>query len=86
LGDTIIKRYEELDSLRGLAALMVLFSHFITVRPTFGRPIMYSQYGTLINVLWNGQSAVIMFFIVRGLVLSLPLYKDGEFKYSKYWI
>ena len=64
--------------------MTVLLSHFLTVIPEFGKGIIYSEYGTFINILWNGHSAVIMFFILSGFVLSLPLLKESDFSYSKY--
>ena len=64
--------------------MMVLLSHFLTIIPQFGKQIMYSEYGAYINILWNGHSAVIMFFILSGFVLSLPFFKDVQFIYSEY--
>ncbi|MGG2014582.1 acyltransferase family protein [Bacillus sp. S10(2024)] len=82
----MIKRYKELDSLRGIAALMVLLAHFLTVFPMFGQRIISSNYSNYIKILWDGHAAVVMFFVLSGFVLSLPFYQHKEFNYSKYLI
>ncbi|MBD1392328.1 acyltransferase family protein [Mucilaginibacter glaciei] len=64
-------RYKQLDSLRGIAALCVFFSHYLLI---FGlsdkiiRPIIASPLGILLN----GHAAVMFFFVLSGFVLSLP--------------
>ena len=83
-GDIMIKRYEELDSLRGIAALIVLISHILFVFSTIENEIK-SNFSYL-SPLWNGHSAVIMFFLLSGFVLSLPFEKNNKFSYPKYLI
>jgi peptidoglycan/LPS O-acetylase OafA/YrhL len=60
-------RITELDSVRGLAALAVLFGHLA----------MVYQLGDVETRLVNnaGRAAVIVFFVLSGLVLSLPFYQ-----------
>ncbi|MGG0237742.1 acyltransferase family protein [Bacillus rhizoplanae] len=82
----MIKRYKELDSLRGLAALMVLVGHFLVLFPELGKKVMYSTFGDYFSILWQGHSAVIIFFVLSGFVLSLPFYKGTKFNYSDYLI
>ncbi|MEK4581196.1 MULTISPECIES: acyltransferase family protein [Bacillus] len=80
------RRYKELDSLRGIAAIIVLLGHFLALFPILGKKVMYSTFGAYFSVLWQGHSAVIIFFVLSGFVLSLPFYKGAEFNYLKYLI
>lgn len=63
------QRFEELDGLRGVAALSVFFSH------AFHMPAndpVAAVNGTLLHILWEGTAAVFLFFILSGFVLALP--------------
>ncbi|MBJ8051852.1 acyltransferase [Bacillus cereus] len=80
------RRYKELDSLRGIAAIIVLLGHFLALFPILGKKVMYSTFGAYFSILWQGHSAVIIFFVLSGFVLSLPFYKGTEFNYLKYLI
>lgn len=57
------KRYEELDALRGIAALFVVFFHF-----TYKRP----EYNTFFKL---GTTGVDLFFIISGFVIFMSLQK-----------
>ena len=61
-------RMEFLDSIRGLAALVVLLSHSFI----FEWPKAVSQFINLpfVNLAFNGKEAVAMFFVLSGFVLS----------------
>ncbi|WML51607.1 acyltransferase [Neobacillus sp. PS3-12] len=76
-------RYEELDSLRGIAALIVLFGHFLFIFPTIGNEID-SKYGLFFSILWSGHSAVIIFFVLSGFVLTMPFIGSQKQLYRKY--
>ncbi|QWG30620.1 acyltransferase [Bacillus mycoides] len=80
------RRYKELDSLWGIAAIIVLLGHFLALFPILGKKVMYSTFGAYFSILWQGHSAVIIFFVLSGFVLSLPFYKGTEFNYLKYLI
>lgn len=86
------RRLEELDSLRGLAAITVLFSHFTLVYNDFflirdNTGFMYYLYKyTPIHMIWSGHEAVMLFFVLSGFVLMLPFMKNRKFSYPKYLI
>ena len=64
------KRIESLDSIRGLAALAVLLGHSIGV---LAWPMKLTWISLpVINIFFDGLSAVTMFFVLSGFVLSRP--------------
>jgi len=68
-------RYRQLDSLRGIAALTVFLGHFMGVKVNM--PLYQKLYPLPVSVLFNGNAAVIFFFVLSGFVLSLP-YIDNQ--------
>ncbi|MBN2716242.1 MAG: acyltransferase [Deltaproteobacteria bacterium] len=76
-------RVDELDALRGLAALSVILWHFVcatyTVPDAGTRSVVMSLY-----VLFQGRAAVILFFILSGFVLSLPFLKEPRPQYGAF--
>ena len=90
-----MQRFEELDSLRGLAALAVMVGHFLMVftpivQNTSGLgfleyPLNLLKY-TPLHAVWGGHEAVIMFFLLSGFVLSLPFFHNRQQTYAKYVI
>lgn len=87
------QRFQELDSLRGIAALIVVFHHFLFILPAFKDDPSPDSFWidlfthTPLHLLWAGHEAVIFFFILSGFVLSLPFFKEGrEFSYTDYVI
>jgi peptidoglycan/LPS O-acetylase OafA/YrhL len=87
------RRLEQLDSLRGLAALAVVFHHHLMVFPVFNPeasgPVGFWP-GLLKNsplhVFWAGHEAVILFFVLSGFVLSLPFQAGEPVAYFPYLI
>jgi len=70
-------RFEQLDSLRGLAALSVVVNHFLNILPgIFDNPndFWFLKY-TPLHLFWAGHEAVIFFFVLSGFVLSLQFFK-----------
>ena len=75
-------RLTQLDSLRGLAALSVFWFHafgMLAVKPAWLAFIMVTPIGAL----FNGRSAVWLFFVLSGFVLNLKYVETG--KYPRFW-
>jgi peptidoglycan/LPS O-acetylase OafA/YrhL len=68
-------RYDELDALRGIAALSVVLWHFVCATYTIPEPGTKSFILSL-YFLVHGRAAVILFFILSGFVLSLPFFRE----------
>lgn len=91
-------RVTQLDGLRGLAALVVVACHVLSVVPGIGhvvfdersRPLnsaeMWAVFSPL-HLLWNGTPAVHVFFVLSGFVLILPLTQAGRGKgWASYYV
>ena len=63
-------RFEELDGLRGIAALTVFFSHVYLMQKIDIIPSEVNS--SVLRSLWDGDAAVFLFFILSGFVLALP--------------
>ena len=72
------QHFGELDALRGLAALVVVAHHFVLL----GSPTSYSKF--LLHVMANGHSAVMLFFVLSGFVLALPIAEGRVQPYLSY--
>lgn len=70
-------RYPQLDSLRGLAALTVVFEHCLRIDPWLLQGISpwleWAAQSTPLHILWAGGNAVLLFFVLSGLVLTLQV-------------
>jgi peptidoglycan/LPS O-acetylase OafA/YrhL len=64
-------RLKQLDGLRGLAALAVFFFHAIMMLPP-NSPALAALTKPLLRPFWDGPSAVMLFFVLSGYVLTLP--------------
>ena len=68
-------RFSELDALRGIAALMVVFFHFSTVRINPGKVFLW------------GRAGVDMFFVISGFVIFMSINKANninQFAFSRF--
>ena len=61
----------ELQSLRGIAAALVMFGH---AGAFYAEPIWFHQ---ILMSVWNGTGAVVVFFVLSGYVLSNQLSREG---------
>jgi peptidoglycan/LPS O-acetylase OafA/YrhL len=71
-------RLDYLDSLRGIASMIVVFSHYILA---YGidmkiKPITFSP----LHLFFDGFAAVSFFFVLSGFVLTLSLIKTFDLK------
>lgn len=77
------ERYSHLDGLRGLAALAVVFCHFVqlylpaaflrTAPDHFGESLISAS---PLNLIFNGNFAVAIFFVLSGFVLAAPFFHN----------
>jgi peptidoglycan/LPS O-acetylase OafA/YrhL len=89
-------RLRSLDGLRGVAAAIVLFHHSLLLVPGFsatyqggalptrGSLIWWLSYSPL-KLLTAGGESVIVFFVLSGLVVALPVLKRPAFDWISYY-
>lgn len=80
----MVKRIDELDSLRGLAAFCVFINHAMIMLPMFpdtliGSSPLYVRIltNTPLHFFWAGVPAVYLFFLLSGFVLSIPFFSTS---------
>lgn len=78
-------RIAGLDGLRGLAALIVLLYHCsLLARPFLDDATWEVLTRTPLKLLLAGTEAVLVFFVLSGLVVALPVLKEG-FSWVRYY-
>lgn len=75
------RRFYELDSLRGLAALTVVLYHFDNICSASVQLIFLNS---PLRILIAGHQAVILFFLLSGFVLTLPYAKHSNPSYGPF--
>jgi peptidoglycan/LPS O-acetylase OafA/YrhL len=90
-------RLSSLDGLRGLAALIVVFHHLSLTYGPIADVFYVSQYPPTASPAWwltlspaqllvAGPEAVLVFFVLSGVVLTLPvLRRAGSFDWAAYY-
>ena len=81
------RRFHELDALRGLACVSVVFLHFHdmwTPKDPHTLPHWKQVALILLAPFYSGHQAVILFFLLSGLVLALPYTRGKEQSYPVY--
>lgn len=73
----IVKRFAELDSLRGIAAFLVMSSHLIMLEFYNKSEYYHLLDDTPFRIFWSGHQSVILFFVLSGFVLSLGILSNG---------
>ncbi len=68
-----MERYKSLDSLRGIAALFVLFSHY-----TYLYDVIYGYKFDYLNLKYLGGVAVQIFFILSGFLIYYSIIKSNS--------
>lgn len=77
-------RLEYLDSSRGIAAIMVLVSHYIGAFSLPNEILFLENSG--FRFFWDGRVAVSYFFVLSGFVLSYTYFQnDNKFKSLNYF-
>jgi len=88
-------RVDELDSLRGLAAITVVAAHLIACVPFIfvavhdraaASGLGYALLYTPLRLFVAGNEAVILFFVLSGFVLSLPFFSSSPPRYRMFLI
>jgi peptidoglycan/LPS O-acetylase OafA/YrhL len=93
-----IGRIEALDSVRGIAAFIVVIHHCFLTRPVYS-DFFFSHWKTPATGLvswiflytparlaWAGYEAVTLFYVLSGLVLALPWVEERPLEYKKFAI
>ena len=73
-----VERLNILDSLRGVASVVVVLYHFVTTT------INYIENDTVITIFEFGDKGVQLFFIISGIVIPLSMI-NGSYKYSSFF-
>jgi len=72
-------RVTQLDAIRGIAAVTVVCHHWWAISQFHPPPWIFLP-------LLTGREAVILFFVLSGYVLSLPIWKNRQLAYPEYSI
>jgi peptidoglycan/LPS O-acetylase OafA/YrhL len=95
MSNNVQNRLEELDSLRGLAAMTVVAHHCLIMLPMIYfddnlSPAVAARANVLkytpLHALWAGHEAVLLFFVLSGFVLSLPFFSERPVCYRSFGV
>jgi len=78
-------RIETLDSVRGIASVMVLVAHFYGIWPVAERvPYLVKYWPVPLGMVLNPHAAVLIFFVLSGYVLAPPFFNGTQPAYPRY--
>ncbi|TKW61219.1 MAG: acyltransferase [Blastochloris viridis] len=77
-------RIPALDSLRGVAAVVVVLTHLFLILPESLRDQLWWVHRTPLRMLVNGHASVLLFFVLSGFVLALPYLNQSTLSYGVY--
>jgi peptidoglycan/LPS O-acetylase OafA/YrhL len=75
-------RSDELNGLRGLAALIVVFCHFFSLFPPSRWTLLWKI--SPLSLLTSGRGSVVIFFALSGFALHRMLLKSVPFRYHEF--
>jgi peptidoglycan/LPS O-acetylase OafA/YrhL len=76
-------RFRSLDSLRGIAAVIVVLHHLMLAVPEASQ----GHFRLLdLPLSLGGRFAVMLFFVLSGFVLALPYFADKHLAYGRYLV
>lgn len=91
VGSSNGRRFDQLDALRGIAALTVVFNHCVRVIPGSGSSESVGGNTALgivkytpLHLVWAGHQAVMFFFVLSGFVLTLPFLRGRADPYGTF--
>lgn len=84
-------RVHALDGVRGIAAVVVMVQHSLIVIPAMAPPYGSRTFAdrwlvhSPLHVFWAGGEAVYVFFVLSGIVLTLPVLNRAHFGWNAYY-
>jgi len=75
-------RCDELNGLRGLAALIVVFCHFFSLYPDSHSTFLWKV--SPLSFLTSGRGSVVIFYLLSGFALHRMVLKTTPFRYHAY--
>lgn len=79
-------RYDSLDAIRGFAALSVVTAHTISAGLVDNHQVWDWLEWSPIRFIYAGHQAVIMFFVLSGMALTIMINSMPRYSYSRYFI
>ena len=75
-----VSRYDSLDSMRGIAAALVVLNHCYCAFADKSEGAVWWLANTPLRMLVSGRPSVILFFVLSGFVLAVSLEKGMKYR------